>query len=239
MKYGEFIKTLPVPSSLHIFKMEPLRGHSLLVLESKLVFTLLDLFFGGSGKTAYRIEGREFTAIESRLIHKVISMVFADLEKAWGVIHPLTFRYIRSEVNPQFVSVGTPTDLVITLPFEVELEEFTGVTTLCIPYSNIEPIKMKLYSGYQRDQFDVDQNWIEMFLEHLKGAEVEIKVELGRRWITVQDLLQLKVGDTFVLEKEVTDLLIAQVQGVNKFFVKAGTYGGNRAIQIECRIPSP
>lgn len=236
MKFGEFIKTLPVPSSLHLFKMEPLRGHSLLILESKLAFTLLDLFFGGSGKAAYRIEGREFTAIESRLIHKIVTMIFTDLEKAWGRVHPLTFHYIRSEVNPQFATIVTPLDLVMTIPFEVELEEFTGEITLCIPYSNIEPIKTKLYSGYQGDQLEADQNWIERFLERLKGAEVEINVELGRRWITVQDLLQLKIGDTFVLEKEVTEPLIAQVQGVNKFFVKAGTYGGNRAVQIEGKI---
>jgi flagellar motor switch protein FliM len=236
MKFGEFIKTLPVPSSLHIFKMNPLRGHSLLVMESKLVFTLLDVFFGGTGKTAYRVEGRDFTAIESRLIHKVATMIFTDLEKAWNSAHPLNFQYVRSEVNPQFVSIVTPTDLVITIPFGVELEEFTGMVTLCIPYSNIEPIKTKLYSGYQSDQLEADQSWIERFLDRIKSADVEIKVELGRRWITVQDLLQLKVGDTFILEKEVSEPLVAQVQGINKFLVKAGTCGGNRAIQIEERI---
>ncbi len=102
-KFGEFIKTLPVPSSLHIFRMEPLRGYAILALEAKLVFTLLDIFFGGSGKTAYRVEGRDFTAIESRLIQKVVSMIFSEMERAWNVVHPISFQHVRSEINPQFV----------------------------------------------------------------------------------------------------------------------------------------
>jgi flagellar motor switch protein FliM len=139
-------------------------------------------------------------------------------------------------VNPQFVTIVTPSDLVITIPFGVELEEFTGIINLCIPYSNIESIKTKLYSGYQSDQLEADQSWIKRFLDRLKAAEVDVKVELGRNQITVQDLLQLKVGDTLVLKKEVSEPLIAQVQGVPKFRVRAGTSGGNKAIQVEERI---
>jgi len=236
MKFGEFIKTLPVPSSLHIFRMDPLRGHAILVLESKLVFTLLDLFFGGSGKTSFRIEGRDFTAIESRLIQRVVAMVFGDLEKAWNSVHPLSIQHTRTEINPQFVSIVPPSDLVITIPYGIELEQFTGIITLCIPYSTIEPIKGKLYSGYQSDQMEVDHNWIERFYERLKNTEVEVKVELGRSQITVQDLFRLKVGDVIPLGKDVSDPLSVQVQGVPKFLARPGVYGSNKAIQIEEKI---
>ena len=236
MKFGEFIKTLPVPSSLHIFRMDPLRGHAILVLESKLVFTLLDLFFGGSGKTSFRIEGRDFTAIESRLIQRVVAMVFGDLEKAWNSVHPLSIQHTRTEINPQFVSIVPPSDLVITIPYGIELEQFTGMITLCIPYSTIEPIKGKLYSGYQSDQMEVDHNWIERFYERLKSTEVEVKVELGRSQITVQDLFRLKVGDVIPLGKDVSDPLSVQVQGVPKFLARPGVYGSNKAIQIEEKI---
>ncbi len=238
IKFGEFIKTLPVPSSLHVFRMEPLRGHAILVLESKLVFTLLDVFFGGSGKTAFRIEGRDFTAIESKLIQKLVGMVLVDQEKAWNVVHPLTFQYVRSEINPQFVSIVPPSDLILTVTFGVELEQFTGMITFCIPYSTIEPIKTKLYSGFQSDQMEMDHNWILRFLERLKTSEVEVKVELGRTRIMVQDLLHMKVGDVLSLGKEVTELLPVQVQGVPKFLGKPGVYGTNRAIQIEEKIGS-
>ena len=236
LKYGEFIKTLPVPSSLHIFKMDPLRGHALLVLESKLVFTLVDIFFGGSGKTVFQTEGREFTAIESKLIQRIVAMIFADLGKAWNAAHPLTFQYIRSEINPQYVNILHPTDLTMAIPFEVVLEQFTGLVTACIPYSTIEPIKTKLTFGYQSEQLDVDSSWVERFVDRLKTVTVGIKVELGKSQITVQDLLQLKEGDTFSLGKEVTDPLVVQVEGVPKFIGKAGAYGGNKAVQISERI---
>ncbi len=235
-KFGEFIKTLPVPSSLHVFRMEPLRGHALLVLESKLIFTLLDVFFGGAGKTAFRIEGRDFTAIESRLIQKLVMMIFSDLERAWNAVHPLTFQFVRSEINPQFVSIVTPSDLVITITFGVELDQFTGMVTLCIPYSIIEPIKNKLYSGYQSDRMEVDRSWVRRFLDRLKNTEVEIRVEMGKHQIMVQDLLQLKVGDILPLKKDVAEPLVVEVQGIPKFLGRAGVCGENKAIQIEREI---
>jgi flagellar motor switch protein FliM len=236
MKFGEFIRALPVPSSLHIFKMEPLRGHAILILDPKLVFTLVDIFLGGSGKTNYRIEGREFTAVETRLIHKVVAMIFADLEKAWKTIHPLTIHFVRSEINPQFVSIVSPSDLVITIPFGLELDQFTGMITFCLPYSTIEPIKSKLYSGFQSDQLDIDHSWLERFLDRLRSSEVEVVVELARSHVTAQGLLALKVGDVLPLGKEVTEPLLAKVQGVPKFLGKGGLCGANKAFQVEEKI---
>lgn len=237
-KFGEFIKTLPVPSSLHVFRMDPLRGYAILVLEAKLVFTLLDVFFGGSGKGTYRVEGRDFTAIESRLIHKVATMIFSDMEKAWNVIHPITFQHVRSEINPQFVSIVPPSDLVINITFGVELEQFTGMITFCIPYAIIEPIKNRLYSGFQSEQLEVDQTWVSRFLDRLQSAEVEVKVELGKSKVMVQDLLRWKEGDVLSLNREVSDPLVVQVQGIPKFLGKPGICRGNKAIQIEGKVKS-
>ena len=138
MKFGEFVRTLPVPSSLHVFKMDPLRGHAILTLDSKLIFALVDIFLGGSGKTNFRVEGREFTAIETKLIRKVVNMFLVDMEKAWTMVQPLTVRHVRSEINPQFVSIVPPSDLVVVIPWGIELEHFTGIITVCIPYSMIE-----------------------------------------------------------------------------------------------------
>ncbi len=236
MKFGEFIRALPIPSSLHVFKMDPLRGHAILALDSKLVFTLVDIFLGGTGKTSFKIEGREFTIIESKLIQKVVTMIYGDLEKAWDPVIPIKVQHIRSEINPQFVSIVSPSDLVITIPFALEVEQVTTLINFCIPYSNIEPIKVKLYSGYQSDQLELDRSWIERFLERLQNAEVEVVVEFGKGHITTQNLLKLKVGDIFQLEKEVSEFLLAKVQGVPKFLGKAGLYGSNKAFQIEGKI---
>ncbi len=238
MKFGEFIRALPVPCSLHVYKMDPLRGHALLVLDPKLVFTLVDIFLGGSGKTSFRVEGREFTAVESRLIYKVVNMILVDLEKAWNTIHPLTVNYVRSEINPQFVSIVSPSDLVITIPFGLELDQFTGLVTLVIPYSTIEPIKAKLYSGFQSDQLEVDKNWMQRFADHLKNSEVEVTVEFSRSQIMAHELMKLKEGDILPLGKGIEESLMAKVQGVPKFFGKGGIYGANKAFQIEEKIKS-
>lgn len=238
MKLDAFIKPLPFPSGLYVFRMKPLRGHALLVFESQLVFTLIDILFGGSGKKTFQIEGREFTAIESRQIQKVVAMVLNDLEKAWNKVHPVTLQYVRTEINPQYVRIASPDDDILILPFGVSFEEFTGMATFCIPFSIIEPIKDKLSSGYQSDQPEIDRGWRERLLGRLKYAEVEVKVELGRRQIMVHELLRLKVGDVFSLEKDIMEPLVVRIQGIPKFLGKAGVYGNNQAVQVEGKIDS-
>lgn len=239
MRFDEFMKPLPVPSSLHIFRMDPLRGHSLLVLESKVIFTLLDIFFGGSGRSVYKVEARDFTVIESRFINKLVTLILSDFEKAWQPIYPLKIQYVRSEVNPEFVSIATPSDPMITIPFEIGFEQFTGVITLCIPYSLIKPIKTALYARFESETQEVDRKWIDRFIDRIKGAEVEVAVELGRRRMAIRDILNLKAGDTLLLDKDASEPLIARVQGVPKFSGRAGLYGTNKAIQIEGKIKTP
>jgi flagellar motor switch protein FliM len=166
----------------------------------------------------------------------MVNMIFADLEKAWASVHDLTFQYVRSEINPRFVSFVPHSDIIIHVSFVVELEQITGMVSLCIPYSIIEPIKTKLYSGYQSDQLEVDRSWIPRFLKRIQDSEVEVRVELGRRQIMVQELLQMKEGDVLLLEKEASQPLMVKVEGIPKFLGRVGVCGGNRAIQIEEKI---
>ncbi len=232
IKFGEFMRSLPVPTSLHIFKMDPLRGHGILVIETKLVFNLVDNFFGGTGRSFMKIEGRDFTAIENQLIQKVIRMTFDDLEKAWSPVYQIKLNLVRSETNPQFASVVAPTEVVIVIKFEVELEQSVGTLIICIPYSTIEPIRTKLYAGFQSDQLEVDREWIERFIAQVRQAEVEITVELGRTSLAAKDVLDLKVGDVLQLQQSVDQPVIAKVAGVPKFKGFAGQHKGNRAFQI-------
>jgi flagellar motor switch protein FliM len=235
-KFGEFTRTLPLPCSIQVFKMNPLRGHALLILDPNLVFSFVDIFLGGTGRTNFRIEGRDFTPIESKLIQKVVNIISVELEKAWNMVHPISFQYVRSEVNPQFASIVPPTELVLTISFDLEVEQITGFFTLCIPYFSLEPIKGKLYSGYQAEHMELDQNWIARLSEGLKFAEVEVVVEFAKTAVTSQKLLELKAGDILPLGKEVSEPLTARIQGVPKFLGKAGVYGGSKAFQIEGTI---
>jgi flagellar motor switch protein FliM len=236
MKYGEFTRTLPQPCSIHVFKINPLRGTSLLILDPKLVFSFVDIFLGGTGRMNFRIEGRDFTPIESKLIMKVVNIIFSELEKVWSSVHPLSFQYLRSEFNSQFASIVPPTDLVLTIPFDLELEQVNGLITLCIPYSALEPIKAKLYSGFQTDPLECDQSWVPRIADQLKTTEVEVVIELGKVSVSAQKLLQLKEGDILTLEKDVSEPLKAKIQEVPKFLGKAGMYGSSKAFQIEEKV---
>ena len=233
VKFGEFMRSLPVPTSLHIFKMDPLRGHAIFVLESKLVFNLVETFFGGSGAGEIKIEGRDFTAIEQQLTRKVVMLALKDMEQAWKPVHEVTMVYQRTEINPQFASIVPPSDVVIVIKFEMEMEHAAGTITVCMPYSTIEPIRSKLYAGFQSDQLEVDHEWMRRFQGQLKEARVELGVELGRVFISSGRLLGLKTGDVINLEKDVKDPLLGLVEGVPKFLGRAGTYRGAKAFKVE------
>ncbi|MDR1035932.1 MAG: flagellar motor switch protein FliM [Deltaproteobacteria bacterium] len=236
IKFGVFMRALPVPTSLHVFKAEPLRGHAIMVLESKLAFSLIDSFFGGSGRGVVKIEGRDFTPLETRRIMNVIKMALSDLEKAWYPVHPLTFTYVRGESNPQFASVVAPTEVVLVIKFEVELEQAGGILVVCLPYSTIEPIRSKLYAGFQSDQLEVDTAWISRFIERVREAEVTLTVELGRSQITAEELLNLAPGDCIKLNHDVREPLEVKVEGVPKFKVFIGSSRGQKAVKIETDI---
>lgn len=236
-KFGEFMRSLPVPTSLHIFKAEPLRGHAIMVIETKLVFNLVDSFFGGTGHGYIKVEGRDFTPIEARIITKVIKMALEDLQKAWAPVHPLTMGYVRGETNPQFASVVAPTEVVIVVKFEVELEQSVDKLIICLPYSTIEPIRSKLYAGFQSDQLEVDTAWINRFIERVREAEVNLVVEMGRTMVTGEDIMNLSEGDVIMLRHDVREPLEIKVEGVPKFKVFAGASRGQKAVRIVGDIP--
>ncbi len=232
IKFGDFLRSLPVPSSLHIFRMEPLRGHGLMVVESKLVFAVVDTFFGGSGVKEAKITDRDFSAIEIRMTKSVVLNALDDLEKAWRPVHTVTTNFVRSEVNPQFAAIVPPTDIVLVILFEIEMENISGTLTICLPYAAIEPVIPKLKAQFQSEEIEVDQVWVSRLRTELLTTEVELIAELGTTVITPQELMDFKVGDTLMLGNDVTDPLIMKVEQNHKFKGFPGVSRGNKAIQI-------
>ena len=232
IKFGDFIRSLPVPSSLHIFRMEPLRGHGLIVVESKLVFAVVDTFFGGSGAKEAKITDRDFSAIEIRMTKTVILSVLHDLEEAWRPVHTVTTSFVRSEINPQFAAIVPPTDIVLVILFEIEMENISGTLTICLPYAAIEPVIPKLKAQFQSEELEVDQVWVRRLRAELLSTDIEIIAELGGTQITPEELMHFKVGDTLILGNDVTDPLILKVEGNPKFKGFPGVSRGNKAIQI-------
>ncbi len=231
-KFYDFMRGVPFPSSINIFKMEPLRGFGILVFDAQMIFSLIEFFFGGTGKSYYKPEGREFTPIEQKIIHKVVLMFFDNMEEAWRPIYPVKPTYVRSEMNPQFVAIVTPVDVVIKVEFVLEIEGKQCRAMLCIPYGTVEPIKEKLYSAFSADRDELDIKWLERLRESLKDVPVTITGRLGSIRVTVNDVLGLKTSDVITLNRRTEESIDILVEGSPKFSGKFGIYKGSYALKI-------
>jgi flagellar motor switch protein FliM len=232
IKFGEFMNSLPLPSCLNILRIEPLRGSAVMVIESKLLYALVDSFFGGNDIPYTKIEGKDFTQIEIKIARRIVMATIDDLEKAWAPVFPLKIHYSRTEINPQFVAVVPPSDVVIATSFDVELEKMSGSIKLVIPYSTLEPIKSKLSVGFQNDQLEVDQIWINRIKNQLMGTNVNITAHLGDAWISMRDLIEMSKGDIIQLDRDASKPLEVRIEGVLKMRGVPGIVKGNKAIKI-------
>lgn len=237
VKFGLFMKKLPLPSSLHIFRMPPLTGYALMVVSAPLVFGIIDGLFGGSGQGRVKIEGREYTPIESRLIGKVVMMALEVLKDAWAPIHPVDFVYVRSEFNPLAIAIVPPTDVVIIVTIEVELEQESTTLTICMPYSTLEPLRGKLATGFQSTRLEVDSGVIRRMETNVKQTLTAMSVQLARGTIRTRDFLNLNVGDVVTMETNPAEEAMVMVEGAPKFYGYVGSYRGNRAVRITRDIP--
>lgn len=236
LKFSEFVRSLPVPTSLHVFRMEPLRGHGLIVFESQLVYNLIDTFFGGEALGKARVEGREFTNIEEVMIKKAVVAVLKNIEASWAPIEPVKTTLIRSEMNPQFTAIVLPTDLVLVTRFEIELEQSAGNLVVCYPYSMIEPMRNKLSSGVQAEVEEIDINWRRMIREVILESEVVLRIELGKTEITGERLIYMQKGDIIQLDNDACDPLVCYVDRLVKLTGFAGVQRGFQAFQIKDKI---
>lgn len=232
LKFGEFVNTLPIPSCMCIMRFNELRGPALLVFESKLAYAIIDSYFGGTDRPFTKIEGKEFTQIELSFMKKVMDMAISDLEEAWAPVHRIDAQYLRTEINPQFVGVVPPSDVIIATTLEVEFESASGTIMIVVPYSTIEPIKQKLSSSFQTDNDMADSIWTSAMKEHIKHAKAGLVVKLGEANMTVGDLLTLQIGDIIPLSQEASGEVSIAVEGVEKVKCLIGVHKGNRAVQV-------
>ncbi len=232
VKFGEFMNSLPLPSCLNIIKMEPLRGSGVIVIESKLLYALVDSFFGGNDAPYTKIEGKDFTPIEIKLAQRIVALAMEAIEASWAPVYKLQLSYVRTEINPQFVTIVSPSDVVIATTFDVELEKVSGTIKLIIPYSTLEPIKNKLSTGFQSEALEVDHLWINRIKEQIIQTKVSVSVRLGQAQLTVNDLTSLEVGDVIQLNQDATHPLSLEVEGVSKFRCLPGVLKGNKAVKL-------
>ncbi|TQV84182.1 flagellar motor switch protein FliM [Exilibacterium tricleocarpae] len=232
-KFGEYVHTLYVPTSLNMVKFRPLRGTALVILDAKLVFKLVDNFFGGDGRHA-KIEGREFTPTELRVVQMVLEQVFIDLTEAWKAVLPIEFEYINSEVNPSMANIVSPSEVVVVSTFQVELDGGGGELHITIPYATIEPIREMLDAGLQTDTDERDERWINALRRDVMEARVDLECDIARRDIPLRDIVDLKDGDVIPIELPDTQVLTAN--GVPMFRTILGQSRGHLALKITSQI---
>ena len=233
MKFGEYVHTLYVPTSLNLVKMRPLRGTALFIMDAKLVFKLVDNFFGGDGRHA-KIEGREFTPTEIRVVQLVLAQVFNDMMEAWSPVLKVEYEYVGSEVNPAMANIVSPSEVVVVSTFHIELDGGGGDLHLTIPYSMIEPIREILDAGVQSDVDDVDERWMQSLREDILEATVPIHGTLAERMISLREVAKLKAGD--IIPIELPEQFTLQASGVPVFKGRMGISGENLAVKISEQI---
>ncbi|MFO1217075.1 MAG: flagellar motor switch protein FliM [Burkholderiaceae bacterium] len=236
-KYSAFLREIVVPTNFNIMSVRPLRGSGLIILEPNLVFAAIDAMFGGAGKFHTRIEGRDFSPTEQRVIQRMVDCITAEYARAWTGIYPLELQYQRSEMQPQFANIATPSEIVVSSSFTFEFGDATGTMHLCIPYATLEPIRDVLYSSVQGDANEPDRRWVNLLENEIQSAEVTLVAELARADTTVEQLLALKSGDFIELDLEA--LVQAKVDGVPVFACHYGTSGGNYAVKIDRMLTGP
>lgn len=236
LKFNDFCLSLPVPSSLNIFNMDPLRGHSLLVLEGPLVFSFVDSLFGGKGVSHVKLEGRGFTTIEAKIVEKIVNVILRDLKQAWSDVIEVETILLRSEMDPQFAGVVTPEDLVIVTKLEVQLEKGSGLITICIPFTSVEPIKEKLKNNFQKEEQTVDQSWRRYIQEKILETSVEMSCTMGIAKINGGEILNMKIDDVILLDQKIGDPVIVNIEGIPKYKGYPGSCKNKKAVKIITKI---
>lgn len=229
-KYSAFLREIVVPTNFNIVSVKPLRGSGLIVCDPSLVFAVIDALYGGSGKYHTRIEGRDFSHTEQRVIQRLVECIIHEYKKAWAGIYPVELEYQRSEMQPQFCNIATPSEVVVATSFTMEIGDTTGTVHFCIPYSTLEPIRDVLYSAMQGDA-EPDRRWVKLLRAQLQSAEVPLVAELATAHSTVEQLLSLKPGD--FIELDLLPMIQAKVDGVPVFDCHYGTSNGRNAIKID------
>ena len=236
-KYSEFVRNLVVPTNLNIVQPKPLRGSSLVIFEPTLVFSVVDNLFGGDSRYHTRIEGRDFTQTEQRIIQRMLDVVLDSYTRAWKPVHPLTFEYVRSEMHTQFANIATPSEIVVTTSFSVELGSAGGDIHICIPYATLEPIRDVLYSSTHADNAETDNRWMRMLTKQVQFAEVDLVAQLARTHVTLDQILNMRVGD--IVDLDLKPTLEAEVDGVPVFECRYGVLNGQYSIKIDKILSIP
>ena len=237
VKYSEFVRNLVVPTNLNLVQAKPLRGTALFIFDPSLVFLVIDNLFGSDGRFHTRVEGRDFTPTEHRIIQRMLGVVFEDYEKAWMQVYPLKFEFVRSEMNTQFANIATPNEVIVATTFNIELGSSGGEFHVCMPYAMIEPIRDLLYNSLNGETLEGDKRWVRMLSKQIKNAEIELVANLGQKPVTLNQILKMKTGD--IIAFDIPQSVVAEVDNVPVMECKYGVFNGQYALKVDKMLNAP
>ena len=237
IKFGEYVHTLFVPTSLNMVRFRPLKGTALITMEARLVFILVDNFFGGDGRYHAKIEGREFTPTERRIVQMLLKIIFEDYKEAWSPVMDVSFEYLDSEVNPSMANIVSPTEVVVISSFHIELDGGGGDFHIALPYSMLEPIRELLDAGVQSDKEDTDMRWSKALRDEIMDVPVELSTKFIEIDLSLQKVMDLQAGD--IIPIEMPEHITVLVEGLPSFRAKLGRSRDNLALKIEAKIKRP
>jgi flagellar motor switch protein FliM len=237
LKFGEYIHSLFVPTSLNMVRFSPLKGTALITMEARLVFILVDNFFGGDGRFHAKIEGREFTPTERRIVQLLLKIIFEDYKEAWAPVMDVEFEYLDSEVNPAMANIVSPTEVVVINSFHIEVDGGGGDFHIAMPYSMIEPIRELLDAGVQSDKQDTDMRWSQALRDEIMDVEVGFEANILEHEITLRDVMHMKAGD--IIPVEMPEFVMMKIEDLPTYRCKLGKSRENLALKICEKIPRP
>ena len=239
-RFGDYLNALPLPAILAVFRAEQWDNYGLIVIDSALIYSVVDVLLGGRrGTAAMRIEGRPYTTIERTLVERLIGVVLHDLQTAFQPIGDVTFRFDRLEVNPRFAAIIRLSNAVVVNRMRIEMEDRGGRIEVLLPYATLEPVRELLLQQFMGERFGRDSIWETHLAEELRQTEVALDVVLDQQMMPLRQVLDLKVGDRIVLSSPPGAPVTLRCGEVSLFKAQLGKRESRLAVRIDAARPRP
>jgi len=234
VRISDYIHELGVPMSLNFVQVDPLPGEALFVFDPYLIFSVVDIYFGGDGQQQGEVEGRDFTPTEIRVTQLILERVFDGMKEAWEQVLPIDCKYIKSESNPQFSCMATSREMMVVSGFQVGFGEVSGSFQVCFPFSMIDPVRGLLDGGRQKSKLDTEKMWLSNLQRNLQEATVEIHGTIADTEVSLRDVFNLKTGD--VIPVTLPEQVTLMVDNVPMFCGRFGVHEGHNAVRVIDRL---
>lgn len=239
-RFGDYLNAVPLPAMLAVFKAEQWDNYGLIVIDSALIYSVVDVLLGGRrGTAAMRIEGRPYTTIERTLVERLIGVVLNDLQTAFQPICDVTFRFDRLEVNPRFAAISRLSNAVVVSRMRIEMEDRGGRIEVLLPYATLEPVRELLLQQFMGERFGRDSIWETHLAEELRQTDIALDVVLDQQMMQLRQVLDLKVGDRILLSSPPGALVTLRCGEVALFKAQLGKRENRLAVRIDAARPRP